>query len=147
MSELTTGIRNILKGKGTDVWSITPETTVYRSIEVMAEKEVGALPVIERGELVGMMSERDYTRKVILQGRSSKETTVAEIMSTPAIYVSPEHTVEECMHLMTNHRVRHLPVKEKGKVIGVVSIGDLVNWVISEQEETIRHLEAYISRA
>jgi len=147
MSELTTGIRNILKGKGADVWSITPDTTVYRSIEVMAEKEVGALMVMERGELVGMMSERDYTRKVILQGRSSKETTVAEIMSTPAIYVSPEHTVEECMHLMTNHRVRHLPVKEKGKVIGVVSIGDLVNWVISEQEETIRHLEAYISRA
>jgi len=147
MSELTTGIRNILKGKGTDVWSITPETTVYRSIEVMAEKEVGALMVMERGELVGMMSERDYTRKVILQGRSSKETTVAEIMSAPAICVSPEHTVEECMQLMTNHRVRHLPVKEKGKVVGVVSIGDLVNWVISEQEETIRHLEAYISRA
>ena len=147
MSELTTAIRAVLKGKSRDVWSITPEMTVYQAVEMMAEKEVGALPVMERGELAGVLSERDYTRKVILQGRSSKETAVSEIMSAPAICVSPDHTVEECMQLMTNHRIRHLPVKEKGKVVGIVSIGDLVNWIISEQGETIRHLEAYISRA
>ena len=147
MSELTTAIRAILKEKSRDVWSITPETTVYRAIEMMAEKDVGALLVMERGDLAGMLSERDYTRKVILEGRASKETAVSEIMSSPTISVTPEYTVEECMQLMTNHRIRHLPVKERGKVVGIVSIGDLVNWIISEQGETIRHLEAYISRA
>ena len=144
MSELATTIGAVLKGKKRDIWSTTPETSVYRSIELMAEKEIGALLVMAGDELAGVLSERDYARKVILQGRSSKETKVSEIMSSPAICVSPEHTVGDCMHIMTNHRIRHLPVTQSGKVLGVVSIGDLVNWVITEQEETIRHLEAYI---
>jgi CBS domain-containing protein len=146
MSELATSVGTVLKDKKSgEIWSTTPETTVYRSIEMMAEKGVGALLVMDqKGELVGVLSERDYARKVILQGRSSKDTAVSEIMSSPAICISPEHTVGDCMRIMTDHRIRHLPVRQAGKVIGVVSIGDLVNWVITEQGETIRHLEAYI---
>jgi CBS domain-containing protein len=145
MSELATTVGAVLRGKKSgEIWSTTPETTVYRSIEMMAEKEVGSLLVMDQDEVVGVLSERDYARKVILQGRSSKDTAVSEVMSTPAICVSPEHTVSDCMRIMTKNRVRHLTVKQAGKVVGVVSIGDLVNWVITEQGETIRHLEAYI---
>jgi CBS domain-containing protein len=119
--------------------------SVFDAIKMMAKKNVGALPVVERGKVVGMMSERDYTRKVALKGKSSKETKVREIMGTPVITVPPEQPVGDCLRLMTEHRVRHLPVLEKGQLIGIVSIGDLVNWVISAQSATIDNLEGYIS--
>jgi CBS domain-containing protein len=146
MSELTTTVGAVLKHKGGAVWSTRPDASVYDAIERMAEKQVGALLVMEQGELVGIISERDYARKVILQGRSSKETAVAEIMSAPVLSVSPQHTVGDCMHIVTTNRIRHLPVQDRGALVGIVSIGDLVDWVITEQQETIRQLEAYISR-
>ncbi len=138
-------INEILDQKGRQAWCISPEATVFDAIQLMADKNVGALLVTEHDKLVGIISERDYTRKVALRGKSSKETAVREILSGQVIQVGPGHTVEECLRLMTDHRIRHLPVLENGKIRGVVSIGDLVNWIISAQSSTIHQLQTYIS--
>jgi CBS domain-containing protein len=145
MAELTSTINAILRNKSGQIWSTTPTASVYEAIEMMAEKQVGALPVVEQEQLCGIFSERDYARKVILKGRASKDTPVADIMTANPITITPRHTVAECMRLVTDKRIRHLPVVENGRLIGMISIGDLVNWVISEQQETIRQLEAYIT--
>jgi len=138
-------INEILYSKGSHVWTVSPETMVFDAIQLMADKNIGALLVTEGDRLVGIISERDYTRKVALKGKSSKQTAVREIISGQVIHVEPEHTVEECMRLMTEHRIRHLPVLEGEKIVGVVSIGDLVNWIISAQHSTIQQLQTYIS--
>jgi CBS domain-containing protein len=143
--QLTDPIASLLKAKGGAVCSIPPSDSVYAAIALMAEKKVGALLAISEGKVVGIISERDYARKVILQGRSSKTTPVAEIMSSPVIFVSPDHSVGECMEIMTSHRIRHLPVMVGEELAGIISIGDLVNWTLSAQRETIRHLESYIT--
>ncbi len=138
-------IRDILGTKGGAVWSVPPEATVFEAIQLMAGKNVGALLVTQGDKLVGIVTERDYSRKVILKGRSSKDTPVRDVLSGQVIHVTPDHSVDECMRLMTEHRVRHLPVLEGGKIVGVVSIGDLVNWIISAQSSTIHQLETYIT--
>lgn len=141
----TATIDSILKQKTAALWSVSPETTVFETIHLMAERNIGAVLVKSGDRLVGIVSERDYTRKVALKGKSSKETPVREIISTPVITATPSHTVEDCMRLMTEHRVRHLPVLEGEKIVGVVSIGDLVNWVISAQSVAIKQMENYIA--
>jgi CBS domain-containing protein len=138
-------ISEILNHKGTTVWSISPDATVFEAILMMTEKNVGALLVTEKGKLVGIVSERDYTRKVVIKGKASKTTAVREILSSHVISVSPSHTVEECMRLMTDHHFRHLPVLDGEKVVGIISIGDLVNWIISAQHTTISQLQTYIT--
>lgn len=135
----------ILKHKGHGIWSVSSDATVYDAIATMADKGVGALLVVAEGALLGIISERDYARKVILQGRSSTDTRVQEIMTSSPITVTPEDTVEECMRIMTQRHVRHLPVLEKGKLVGIVSIGDLVKAIISDQAKTIDQLHTYIS--
>ena len=135
----------ILARKGTEVFSVPPDASVYSAIETMADRGVGALMVVEDGALMGVVSERDYARKVILQGRSSTDTFVREIMTTPPITMGPCATVNDALQVMTENRFRHLPLVDKGKLLGVVSMGDLVNWVISAQDETITQLEHYIT--
>jgi len=147
MSEMTTTVGAVLRQKAGTVLSVPPDASVYQAIELMAEKSVGALLVMERGELLGIISERDYARKVVLQGHNSKDTPVSAIMSSPVVTVTRQHTVGECLRIITDRHFRHLVVTEAGKVVGVVSIGDLVNCVITEQEQTIKHLHAYISGA
>lgn len=138
-------ISEILNHKGTQVWSIAPEAMVFDAIQLMSDKNIGALLVTEGNKLIGILTERDYTRKIVLKGKSSKQTPVREILSGDLIHVTPHHTVEECLRLMTDHRVRHLPVLEGDKIAGLVSIGDLVNWIISAQSHTINQLQTYIA--
>ena len=137
-------VRQLLDRKGRQIFSIAPGDAVLAAIRLMAERHVGALLVMEGDTLAGIVSERDYARKVILMGRSSADTPVRDIMSTPVLTVQPEATVEKCMQLMTEHRVRHLPVVEGRRVVGMVSIGDLVKAVIAEQQQQIEQLESYI---
>jgi len=141
---ITGTINEILTLKGPQLWNVGPDATVFEAIQLMAEKNIGALPVMSGDKLLGVMSERDYTRKIAVKGRSSRDTKVQEIIASP-VTVSPSQTVEECMRLMTEHRVRHLPVLEGGRVVGLVSIGDLVNWIIGAQSAAIHQLEGYIS--
>ena len=140
-------VRSLLRNKSRTVWSIGPDATVYQAIETMSEKQVGALVVLSAGRLLGIVSERDYARKVILKGKSSQQTPVRDIMSVPVLYVTPEKTIDACMRLITGRRVRHLPVLEGDNVVGMISIGDLVNWIITSHEQTIHHLQNYISGA
>jgi len=137
-------IESLLRFKGREVWSIAPTATVYEAIARMSDRGVGALLVLSEGRLEGILSERDYARKVILKERSSKDTPVWEIMTERVITASPNSTVEECMRVMTENRIRHLPVVDGERVVGIVSIGDLVNWTITAHEETIVHLQGYI---
>ncbi len=138
-------VSDILKSKGSEIWSVKPESTVFESLQLMADKGIGSLLVMDGEKLVGIVTERDYARKVILEGKSSKTSTVAEVMTTRVLCVSPERTVDECMALMTDKRARHLPVLDHKRVIGVVSIGDLVKAMISEQQVLIDQLQHYIS--
>ena len=138
-------ISEILGQKGLAVWTIPPDATVFEAIQMMADKNVGALLVTDQGKLRGIISERDYTRKVAIKGKSSKELKVREILSYRVVHATPAHSVEDCLRLMSEHRVRHLPVLDGDKIAGVISIGDLVNWIISTQTATISQLETYIT--
>jgi len=138
-------VAQVLQRKGHAYWSIVPSATAYEALELMADRNLGALLVVDQHKLVGMFSERDYARKVILKGKSSKSTTVGQLMSSPPICVDPGKSLRECMVIMTNSHVRHLPVMDGDLLVGVVSIGDIVNAIISEQETTIQDLESYIT--
>ena len=138
-------VRQLIANKNSTVWTVSREASVYEALELMSSKDVGAVLVTDGGgRVIGILSERDYARGVVLVGRSSREMTVEELMSSPVLYVRPEHTINDCMSLMTNKRVRHLPVLERDRLIGIVSIGDVVKQIISEQESRIQELENYI---
>ena len=138
-------IGQLLESKGKDIWSIAPNATVFEALRIMAKKNVGALLVIDREKLVGVFSERDYARKVILEGKSSKDTAVGELMTKDVYYIDPKNTLHETLAVMTSRRIRHMPVLDNGRLIGIVSIGDVVKQIIAVQEFTIRELEKYIS--
>ena len=138
-------VRELLTIKGHDIWSIAPQAMAYEALQLMSEKDVGALLVVVKGKLVGIFSERDYARKVVLEGRSSRDTQVAQLMSHEVLYVGPQNTTEDCMALMTAKRVRHLPVMENNRLIGIVTIGDVVKQVIADRQFAIDQLEKYIT--
>ena len=138
-------VSSLLHHKGPALWSISPEATVFEAIKLMAEKNIGALPVVAGDRLVGLFTERDYARKIALHGKSSKDTRVREIISSQVITVAPQDSVEDCMKLMTENRVRHLPVMNGANIAGIISIGDLVNWIISAQDAQIAQMEQYIA--
>ena len=137
-------VRDILKEKGADVWAVPPQSTVYEALQMMAEKNVGALMVMEQDKVVGLISERDYARKIVLKGKFSRDVPVQEIMTRDMVRIGPEEDVEGCMELMTDKRIRHLPVFENEQLIGIVSIGDIVKTIIQHKEEIIKQLENYI---
>ncbi|MBC7363488.1 MAG: CBS domain-containing protein [Candidatus Aminicenantes bacterium] len=139
-----TTVRQILEEKGHQVWTIGPDETVYKALMILAEKDIGALVVVENDQVVGIVSERDYARKVVLKGKTSLDTPVKDIMTPQVYFINPDCTAEECMALMTEKRVRHLPVMENNKLVGVISIGDVVKSIISSQKITIEHLQNYI---
>lgn len=143
--EIESTIDAILTHKGSKVWTIGPKATVFEAIKLMADKNVGAVLVTEGGKLLGVLSERDYTRKVVLKGKSSRETPVSDILTADPVTAAPGDKVMDCMRIMTERRIRHLPVVDDGKIEGVISIGDLVNWIISTQSATIDQLNKYIS--
>ncbi len=143
--EIQGAVRNILQNKGGQVWTTCRESSVYEAIGLMGEKNIGALVAMENDEVVGVLSERDYSRKVVLQGRTSRDTLVGEILSGPAITVRSGDSIEKCMELMTWHRIRHLPVLEESRLIGLISMGDLVRWAMESQKHTILQLQGYIS--
>lgn len=138
-------ISSLLYQKSSALWSVAPEATVFEAIKLMAEKNIGALLVLAGGRLQGIFTERDYTRKIALQGKTSKETTVFEVLTDHCLTVSPDDSVEDCMRMMTEKRIRHLPVVEGTNVVGIISIGDLVNWIISTQDAAIAQMEQYIA--
>ena len=140
-----TTVRQILATKDNAIWSIAPDATVYDAIHLLAEKEIGALLVIESGKLVGVISERDYARQIILKDKSSRQTLVRDIMTKDVVTTAPDQEIADCMAMMTDRRIRHLPVMENGKLVGVLSIGDLIRSVIAEQQSTINDLAKYIS--
>ncbi len=140
-----TTLRQLLKIKGHDIWSVTPDTSVFDTLVLMADKDIGALLVLENGQIVGIVSERDYARDIILKGRASKDTPVRDIMTTRVVAARADQSIEECMTLMTDKRIRHLPVTDDGNLLGVISIGDLVKSIIAEQKSLIDQLEHYIS--
>ncbi len=138
-------VNDILQVKGTEVWTTTPQATVFEALSIMGEKNIGALVALQDGKVVGVLSERDYTRKVVLRGRTSRDTLVGDILSFPAVIVKPDDKIDRCMQLMTGNRIRHLPVVSEGNLAGLVSIGDIVNWVIHSQRQAIQQLQGYIS--
>ena len=138
-------VQQLLESKDNNVWSISPETTVFEGLQVMAEKNIGALLVTRADKLIGIFSERDYARKVILKGKASKDTTIGELMTREVVYTTPEDSLDECMALMTAKHIRHLPILNKDKLIGLLTLGDLVKQIMSNQEFKIQELEKYIS--
>jgi CBS domain-containing protein len=138
-------VKNLLQRKGTEVYSISPDSSVYDALEFLEDKNLGALVVVEKGKLIGIFTERDYARKVILKGRSSKETLVSDIMTDRPVFVNPYTSVDDCMKIMTDKYIRHLPVLENDQLVGVISIGDLVRYIIYEKDFIIENLQHYIT--